>query len=305
MVRDNLSLAAVKERESIVTPEASKEFVQTSCVKEITERSMAYLKAGYSIHFAGPAGTGKTTMAFHIASLLGRSVTLMHGDDEFGTSDLIGQDVGYHKYRLVDNYIHSVLKTEEEVRSVWMNSRLTNACQNGDTLIYDEFNRSRPEANNVLLSVLSERILNMPKLRRNGESYIEVHPDFRAIFTSNPEEYAGVHKTQDALMDRIVTINIGHYDRETEVSITQAKSRLNRKDAEIIVDLVRDLRISTANNYRPTIRSCIMMAKVLAQQNARPSLNDPIFKWVSRDVLNYIPIKTLEEVLARVCQSRN
>ena len=99
----------------------------------------------------------------------------------------------------MDNFIHSVLKTEEEMKTLWMDNRLTTACRNGDTLIYDEFTRSRPEANNALLSVLSEGILNLPKLRRNGEGYLEVHPAFRAIFTSNPEEYAGVHKTQDAL----------------------------------------------------------------------------------------------------------
>ena len=28
------------------------------------------------------------------------------------------------------------------------------------------------------------------------------------IFTSNPEEYAGVHKTQDALLDRMITIAV-------------------------------------------------------------------------------------------------
>ncbi len=83
---------------------------------------------------------------------------------------------------------------------------MTTACKNGNTLIYDEFTRSRPEANNALLSVLEEKFLNLPRLRRADKGYMDVHPDFRAIFTSNPEEYAGVHKTQDALMDRLITI---------------------------------------------------------------------------------------------------
>ncbi len=65
-------------------------------------------------------------------------------------------------------------------------------------------NRSRPEANNVLLAILEERLLEMPSGRVN-EGYTCVHPNFRAIFTSNPEEYAGVHKTQDALLDRMIT----------------------------------------------------------------------------------------------------
>ena len=169
-----------------------------------------------------------------------------------------------------DNYIHSVLKTEEEMKSLWVDNRLTTACQTGEILIYDEFNRSRPEANNPLLSVLSEGILNyLPKLRRSGEGYMAVHPEFRAIFTSNPEEYAGVHKTQDALMDRLITIQFEHYDRDTERMIVMKKSGLPREDVERIVDIVRELRNFGVNNNRPTIRAGIAIGRILASQKRR------------------------------------
>ena len=174
----------------------------------------------------GPAGTGKTTLALHVASKRGRPVVLIHGDDEYASSDLVGKDSGYRKSKLVDNYIHSVVRTEESLNRIWEDQRLTTACIKGYTLIYDEFNRSRPEANNVLLSVLEGKILNLPNLRRSGEGNLHVHEEFRAILTSNPEEYAGVHKTQDALLDRLITMNLGHLDRETEVAIAMAKSGL-------------------------------------------------------------------------------
>lgn len=269
-----------------VMPEASAEFVATPHIQDLTERALAYLEVGYAVHFAGPAGTGKTTLAFHVAARRERPVTLIHGDDEFSSSDLIGKDTGYRKSKLVDNYIHSVLKTEENMSTLWMDNRLTMACQQGHTLIYDEFNRSRPEANNSLLSVLEERILNLPSLRRSGEGYIEVHPEFRAIFTSNPEEYAGVHKTQDALMDRLITIPMGNMDYETEVRVAMSKSGVLREDAEVIVGVVRELRGIGVNNHRPTIRATIAMAKILAHRQAHARPDDPVFQWVYRDVLH-------------------
>ena len=295
-----------------VLPEASDQFVATPHIQALAERALAYLGVGYAVHFAGAAGTGKTTLAFHVAAKLGCPVTLIHGDDEFGSSDLIGKDTGYRKSKLIDNYIHSVLKTEENMNTVWVDNRLTTACANGNTLIYDEFNRSRPEANNALLSVLEERILNLPALRPSGAGYLEVHPNFRAIFTSNPEEYAGVHKTQDALMDRMITIQMGNFDRETEIQIGMAKSGLAREDAEVIVDIIRDLRGAGVNNHRPTIRATIVIARILAHRGGRARLNDPVFQWVCHDVLTTETAKVtregqslmpdrIDESMAKIC----
>jgi nitric oxide reductase NorQ protein len=111
--RRNLTMATVKveRREDNCTPEASATFVETDYVQNLTQRALAYLEVGYPVHFAGAAGTGKTTLAFHVAAQLGRPVALIHGDDEFGSSDLVGRHSGYRKQRLMDNYIHSVLKT--------------------------------------------------------------------------------------------------------------------------------------------------------------------------------------------------
>jgi gas vesicle protein GvpN len=295
-----------------LTTEASEEFISTPFIQEVTDHALTYLKVGCALHFAGPAGIGKTTLAFHVAAQLGRPVVLIQGDDEFGSSDLVGKDSGFRRSRTVDNFIHSVVRTQEEMQSIWVDNRLTTACQNGYTLIYDEFNRSRPEANNALLSILSEGILNLPMLRGVGEGYLQVNPDFRAIFTSNPEEYAGTHKTQDALLDRLVTIQFRPMDRETEVQVTMSKSGIGRRDAEVIVDIVRELRTVGVNNHRPTVRACITIARVMAERKAHAEPGNPILQWVCRDVLaadtakvtrggqSLMPQK-VDEIAAKVC----
>jgi gas vesicle protein GvpN len=269
---------------AVMNLRASDKFVETPGVGTLTERALAYTAAGYPVHFRGPAGAGKTTLALHVASQLGRPVMLIAGDDEFGTSDLTGGQFGYSYRRTVDNFIHTVRKTEEDMVQRWVDHRLSTACREGYTLVYDEFTRSKPEANNVLLSVLEERILILPNSTNSG-GYIKVHPQFTALFTSNPEEYAGVHASQDALLDRMVTIDLDFYDVETEVAVTAARSGLNPEDAYRIVGIVRDFRASGAYQQLPTLRACVIIGRVLSNQNQRPSADNPFFMQVCMDVL--------------------
>lgn len=269
----------------IIEPRPMPGFVTTPYIKDITKRVSGYIKAGFPVHFRGISGTGKTTLALHIASLLKRPVVLMHGDDEHTTGDLVGGEHGYRFKRLRDNFISSVLKEEENFSKSWIDNRLTVACKYGFTLIYDEFTRSRPEANNILLSILQEGVMDLPPTRDGDEAYLRVHPDFVAIFTSNPEEYAGVHKAQDALRDRMVTIDLGHFDHKTEVEITSAKSGLPRVEAEKIVDVVRALRDSKEYEFAPTIRGCLMIAKSARVSGIKIAASDPAFQHICQDIL--------------------
>lgn len=270
-------------------PRPADTFVQTPFVHELTGRAMAYIAAGFPVHFRGPAGSGKTTLAIHVASQFARPLMLMMGDDEFNTSDLVGKERGFRRHKVVDNYVHSVLKTEENMTQHWVSNRLTIACQEGFTLVYDEFTRSRPEANNVLLSVLEERLLVLPSTP-NKNGYVRVHPEFRALFTSNPEDYVGVHKSQDALLDRMITIDVEYFDRETEIAITSARANLPRVYAERIVDLVRGFRASGQYEIKPTVRKCLMIGKVMSVRKARPLATDHVFQQICLDVLGSEPM---------------
>jgi len=261
-------------------------FVQTDHVKGVLKRAMTYMDVGFPVHLSGPAGTGKTSIAMYLAAQIGRPVILIHGDDEFGTSDLIGGQYGYQRKKLVDNFVHSVLKSEEKVTPEWVDNRVTVACKHGFTLIYDEFTRSRPEANNVLLPILEEKILDLPAARGDN-GYLRVSPQFRAIFTSNPEEYAGVHKAQDALKDRMISIRLNHYNRETEISIAKAKSGLPKKETAKVVDIVQSLRKNKENGFHPSIRASIMIAKVLKASNSIAKKNNSDFVDACMDVLNF------------------
>jgi gas vesicle protein GvpN len=73
---------------TVLEPRPMPNFVETRHIRDIADRALAYIEAGFPIHFRGVSGTGKTTLALHVASKLGRPVVIIHGDDEFSTSDL-------------------------------------------------------------------------------------------------------------------------------------------------------------------------------------------------------------------------
>ncbi|MFQ5826744.1 MAG: AAA family ATPase, partial [Dehalococcoidia bacterium] len=125
------SFAPVAEATPIVVEREQPGFVQTPYVSDTIRRALMYIRAGFPLHLRGPAGTGKTTLALYIAAQLGRPVILIHGDEEFGTSDLVGGEHGYRTKKTVDNFIHSVLKTEEDVKRTWVDNRVTVACRYG------------------------------------------------------------------------------------------------------------------------------------------------------------------------------
>jgi len=259
-------------------------FVSTPYVDRLVTRALRYLHSGFSIHLRGPAGTGKTTIALHLADLLARPIMLVYGDDEFKTSDLIGNQSGYTRKKVVDNFIHSVVKVEDELRQNWVDSRLTLACREGFTLVYDEFNRSRPEVNNVLLSALEEKLLVLPP-NNNRSEYIRVSPSFRTIFTSNPEEYCGVHDTQDALMDRLVTLTMPEPDELTQQEVVVQKTEIDRLSALMIVRLVKAFRTRAQSEKTSGLRSCLMMAKVCQEHGIQVSPDNADFRDICCDVL--------------------
>ncbi|MEO1404275.1 MAG: AAA family ATPase [Cyanobacteria bacterium J06635_1] len=238
------------------------QFVNTSAIEQLSRRTLRYLQAGYSIHLKGAAGTGKTTLAMHLANLIGRPMLLLFGND--------------------NNGIHSSVKVEDALN--WLEPRLALACREGFTLVYDEFNRARPEVNNVLLSVLEEKLLVLPP-NDNGQDYVRVHPNFRVIFTSNPEEYCGVHATQEALLDRLITLHVPEPDELTQKQILVQKIGLDAASALLIVRLVHQFLRQLSPNVTTSLRPCLMIAEICQQHGIHISTAEPDFRDVCRDIL--------------------
>lgn len=260
-------IAASQEmiEQKYLSPDVS-HFVETPEIKKLVDQVNLWLGLGYPVQIIGPTGCGKTALATYVASQRG-PVVWINGDEQTSTTDLIGGYVQVERERMTDRFVHNVFKEKDVRRAKWVDNPLTLACKYGYALVYNEFSRSKPAANNVLLSILEEKVLELPT-KFGEERYIKVHPNFAAVFTSNSIEYAGIHKPQDALLDRMINIYMDYYDFETEVKITQ--SRVGGASEETIktaVGTIRELRERLPEAQRPGTRACIMLARGLYALN--------------------------------------
>ena len=254
-------------RERYVTPKID-HYVETEQVKKVKEKMKLWLNAGYPVHIIGPTGCGKSTLARHVAEELGKPMVWVNGDETMTTADLVG---GYSKIEtesLRDRYIHTVLKTRDVMRAGWVDNPLTIACKYGAIFVYNDFSRAKPDANNVLLSVFQEGVLELPT-RFGEERYMNVHPEFRAVLTSNSVDYAGVHRPQDALLDRMVGVYMDFYDFDTEAAIVREHSGVSEDKARRIVGTIRRLREKLPDAEKPGTRACIMIAQGLVTSGGR------------------------------------
>jgi len=279
-------------------------FVHTPQIDRILTRGVGYLQAGFPLHFRGRAGTGKTTLASMAAQAIDRPVVILYGNDDYMAGDLLGERIGYRRRIIDDNYIHNVRKAEDVLTHRWVDSRLAEACKEGWVLIYDEFNRSRAETNNTLLSILEEHLLDYPT--GISRSPVPVHEDFRAVFTSNPDEYAGAHPAQDALLDRMITISLDCFDEETELAIAVHNTKAKPKMCRPLIAAVRRLRESASLPIWLSLRTSIMLVRLVTARSVGISWGNETFRDLFTDViLGHLPVqqaKTTRPIIDATCR---
>ncbi|WP_082231974.1 gas vesicle protein GvpN [Halobacillus massiliensis] len=281
--------------------------------KNLIKRSQRYLAAGYPVHYTGPSGIGKTTLALHLAKKRNRPVLLINGNKDLSNEDLIGAYTGYRRKKLNDNFVRTVRKIEESVSEEWVNGRLYEAVKEGYTVVYDEFTRSQPETNNLFLSILEEGILPLYGTKRT-ESYIDVHPDFSIIFTSNPAEYAGVYQSQDALLDRMITLSLHSMDEEAEIAVVASRTSLSKEKSEKIVKFVnrvREIVEGADGEENLSLRASLMIAEVVRKYNLKVKGSSEEFQDICLDITLYplqmgthfsVPFEELKEQVLEECR---
>ena len=81
----------------------------------------------------------------------------------------------------------------------------------------------------------------------------------------------------------MITINLDHWDRETEVRITSSQAGLNLEDTKKVVDIVRNYRKKVNGNI--SIRAAIMIGRVINVLNIPIIPENEMFVKVCEDIL--------------------
>ncbi|MEM9707965.1 MAG: AAA family ATPase [Pseudomonadota bacterium] len=276
--RRNTSEAAraVLERKTV--------FFENAELCDLIKRATEYMRAGVCVHFSGSAGIGKSSLAFRVAENLGRPISLMSGNEWLTAQDFIGREAGSTTSTVVDHYIQSVRRTEKRVTKDWRASVLAASMAQGHTLIYDEFTRATPEANATLLSVLEEGIL-VSADQADAPPYLEAHPEFRVILTSNAKDYLGVNPAPDALLDRVLTMPMAEPSVETLAGIASLRTGADLPLSMRIVEIVSKLRHNAQNEKVSTLRTAMLIARIAAARAGSDPLSDASLSGIAADVL--------------------
>jgi hypothetical protein len=97
-----------------------------------------------------------------------------------------------------------------------------------------------------------------------------------------------VYKSQNALLDRMITIDMDSLDKETEKSIVITKSGLDSYDVSRIIQMSEFIKYKVMNKGYVSIRGSIMLAKVVKAANIRMSSQNPMFRQICADVYNSV-----------------
>ncbi len=211
---------------------------------------LACLSAQRHVLIEGPVGVGKTVLAKAIAAVLDRGILRVDGDGRYTEARLVGQ------------FDPPIVLERGYVTEAFLAGPLVQAMREGAILFLNELNRMPEGVQNVLLPVLDEHRVAIPRY-----GVVKAAPGFRVIATQNPAEFVATGTLSEALRDRFELVRLDYQTADDERQIVH-QSTVCSPSADLIaqaVDLARATRTDPRVRRGASVRAAIAMADIATE----------------------------------------